>query len=1531
MNILGLDLGTNSIGWALLSGERRDGYNSLVPTGIIDCGSRIIPMSQDVINAFGRGQVNSKTKERTGFRGTRRLRERHLMRRNRLHQVLNLMGFLPKHYSDNLDRYGHILTDTEPKLPWIQDESGNWQFLFMDSFNEMLGLFAKVHPELVADNRKIPYDWTLYYLRQKALTSQISKFELAWIILNFNQKRGYYQLRGMDVDDENNEEGKKEEFVECKIVSVKNVGDGSYDIVLENGESFNRKSKTPLDSLEGRVKEFIRSEDANGKLSYRMPKDEDWNLQKLKAQRSIDDSGKTVGQYIFDAILNNPEVKIKGGLVRVIERDYYKDELTLILEKQKEFHNELRDSDLCRSCYDLLYLVNKDHVNSMVRKNSADGCAPFTTLFIDDIIFYQRSLKSKKSLIANCQYEYHSYFKDGKEQRDYQKCIAKSHPLFQEFRLWQFVSNVRITCKVETCVKGTCQFQSNEDCTSYFLGTPEQKYALFCELSKLENFDMKTFFKCKCLGLSKDEQKQYRWNYAEENFSQPGNETHAGFLKFFKKCSLDANLLTPEVELGLWHILYSVTTVDELKKALGSFSVKNGFFSDKENDFVKEFVKYKPFKKDYGSYSEKAIKKLLPLMRVGDAWNENDIDCNTKVRIGKFITGEADDAISDSLREKLSKYKSVGDFSGLPLHDACYVVYGRHSEASDVEKWKSPADIDNFLNKFKQHSLRNPIVEQIVLETMRVVRDIWQKYESIDEIHLELGRDLKNPGDKRKAMTAQNLENQKQNYRIKVLLTALASGCDCENVRPYSPSQQEILNIYENTAYEIGAKNSTNEAELKEIAEIREKLGKKDSPQQPNKSEIIRYKAWLEQNYRSPYTGQPVPLSRLFTSDYEIEHVIPQSRYFDDSFANKVICESAVNKLKDNMLAMEFIQKHHGEAVQLGNGKVVNVLGVEDYKQFVNNNYSAPSQRRKRSNLLAEDIPSGFSNRQLNDSRYISRYVIGVLSNIVRTVADDNSIEQEAMSKNLIATNGAVTDELKRVWGINDQWNKIILPRFQRMQTEFGNEQQKYVDTSAGGHQIPVVPLEYQLGFNKKRIDHRHHAMDAIVIACSSRDIVNFISNASASGTDRAKYRYDLQHKLCVINQDGRLTRNVSLPWQSFPTDVLQALQSVVVSFKQNLRVVTLASNKYVRFKDGKKVVEVQNGNKKNWAIRRAMHNDTVWGHINLLVERSNVKLEAVVKDIENQKNGQRRKYIIQDSKLKNKILYLMKLNYDAKKLKRYFTENTTWKDAVDVNKIEVYCFTDDIGEFWCATRAMADLVTLFSKCKSYSEVDEKIDEISDTGIRKILRNHLNRYNNFKDAFSAEGVDKMNDDIVALNGGKPHKPIRKVRRTENSEGKFKVGKTGNKKDKYVENAKDSNLFFVSFTNDKGKKEFVTVPLADAIKCEVSGQSVADFVEQQKHGSKVNFVLSPNDLVCMTDDDGNPDLGNIYKMVSASGKRCFFIPSSVASTIVDKVEFNKLNKIEIDVESKKSIKENCVPIKVDRLGKIISVGNKPYGL
>src|SRR5690606_18914590 len=128
--ILGLDLGTNSIGWALVEHdfEKKSG-------NILGMGCRIIPMSQDILGEFGKGNSVSQTAERTRFRGIRRIRERFLLRRERLHRVLNVLGYLPAHFASQIDfenRLGQFLSETEPKL--VYDKNG---FVFKTSFEEM--------------------------------------------------------------------------------------------------------------------------------------------------------------------------------------------------------------------------------------------------------------------------------------------------------------------------------------------------------------------------------------------------------------------------------------------------------------------------------------------------------------------------------------------------------------------------------------------------------------------------------------------------------------------------------------------------------------------------------------------------------------------------------------------------------------------------------------------------------------------------------------------------------------------------------------------------------------------------------------------------------------------------------------------------------------------------------------------------------------------------------------------------------------------------------------------------------------------------------------------------------------------------------------------------------------------------------------------------------------------------------------------------------------------------------------------------
>lgn len=219
----------------------------------------------------------------------------------------------------------------------------------------------------------------------------------------------------------------------------------------------------------------------------------------------------------------------------------------------------------------------------------------------------------------------------------------------------------------------------------------------------------------------------------------------------------------------------------------------------------------------------------------------------------------------------------------------------------------------------------------------------------------------------------------------------------------------------------------------------------------------------------------------------------------------------------------------------------------------------------------------------------------------------------------------------------------------------------------------------------------------------------------------------------------------------------------------------------------------------------------------------------------------------------------------------------------------------------------------------------KKINAVTDSGIRDILLNHLKANdNNPKLAFSPDGISRMNQNLKELNGGKDHKPIIKVRKSETLGMKFAIGERGNKNKKYVEADRGTNLFFAIYADKDGNRSFESVPFNEALECMKNNLPVAKDINDK--GEKLQFVLSPGDLVVVTDEnDAIPDIENakIYKMMSSSDKDCFFIPQSVAKPIVKTTELGSNNKSEKSWDGI-VVKRNCSKLILDRLGNIEKV-------
>jgi CRISPR-associated endonuclease Csn1 len=632
-------------------------------------------------------------------------------------------------------------------------------------------------------------------------------------------------------------------------------------------------------------------------------------------------------------------------------------------------------------------------------------------------------------------------------------------------------------------------------------------------------------------------------------------------------------------------------------------------------------------------------------------------------------------------------------------------------------------------------------------------------------------------------------------------------------------------------------------------------------------------------------------------------------------------------------------------------GKVVEIFTEEAYQTFVKEHYS--KNKIKRQNLLLEVIPDKMIARQMNDTRYISKFISTLLSNIVRADKEDDGIN----SKNLIPGNGKITSLLKRDWGMDAVWNDLILPRFERMNqltntsafTYWNEQYQKFLP-------VDYSPFDSKR-IEKKRIDHRHHAMDALVIACMTRDHVNLLNNQSAKSETS---RYDLQNKLRNKSKetwiDKRTNETVERivfkdfkkPWDSFTIDAKNALETVVISFKQNIRVINKNNNRFESYKDesgnlrldknGKPTKGERNQIKgENWAIRKPLHKETVMGKVNLRCKKQ-VALYTAIDQWEN----------LVDKKLKLKIKQLKREGLDKKNIQKFFAEKEYMWQGKDISKPELYYFSNEKEVLVASRTSLNESFNL-----------KTIESITDHGIQKILKKHLERYNDEKDgkiiehpelAFSAEGIEDLNKNINELNGGKPHQPIIKVRTYEPMGNKFSVGFNGNKRSKYVVAATGTNLYFSIYANEDGKRVFETVPLNIVINRLKCNELPVNNERIDEKGNKLFllFYLNPNDIVYVPTIDQIEsgvtlcieDIAKdrIYRFIDSSDTIANFVPVYSATTIfnLNKKEqekrgifFSIQNEFGVGSPQSKNqkaltgemVKDVCVKILIDRLGNI----------
>jgi CRISPR-associated endonuclease Csn1 len=268
---------------------------------------------------------------------------------------------------------------------------------------------------------------------------------------------------------------------------------------------------------------------------------------------------------------------------------------------------------------------------------------------------------------------------------------------------------------------------------------------------------------------------------------------------------------------------------------------------------------------------------------------------------------------------------------------------------------------------------------------------------------------------------------------------------------------------------------------------------------------MLKFKLWEECKQTCPYTGVQIPLNKLFTGEIQIEHIHPWSRSLNDSYNNKTLCWADENRKKGDKTPYEF---YSGDEA---NWEVIKHRALKlfsDTKEY-------PKAYQKFKRFVQQKFDDDFSSRQLNDTRYISKEAKDYLSKICRKVT---------------VSPGQMTAVLRQKWGLNSLINEENI---------------------------------------KTREDHRHHAIDALVLTCSKQSYLQELSKWN---------RYNRNSEL----------NDFPIPWEMFRKQAETNVNSILVSHKRSKNVITVRSHKVEKNGETYRNLGV--------AARGQLHKETVFG-----------------------------------------------------------------------------------------------------------------------------------------------------------------------------------------------------------------------------------------------------------------------------------------------------------------------------------------------
>ncbi|NBL63685.1 type II CRISPR RNA-guided endonuclease Cas9 [Flavobacterium sp. NST-5] len=1422
-NILGLDLGTTSIGFAhIIEGDTPE------QSSIKKIGVRVNPLTTDEQTNFEKGKPVSVNADRTLKRGARR----------------------------NLDRYQDRrknLIDTLLKANIITNET------------------------ILAENGKNTTHST-YFFRAKSAVEKIEKDELARVFLAINKKRGYKSSRKAKNEDEGQiidgmavakrlyeenltpgqlayqllKEGKKylPDFYRSDLQAefdkvwdfqkqfypeiltdefykeLKGKGQRATSAMFWSKYGFNTAENKAKSREEKKLQAYAWRSEATSKqleieeVAYVITEINN-NLNNSSGYLgAISDRSKelyfknqTVGQYLYEQIKANPHSRLKN---QVFYRQDYLDEFEKIWETQAEFHLELTEK--------------------------------LKTEIRDIVIFYQRKLKSQKGLVSFCEFESKEIEIDKSGQKTKRtiglKVAPKSSPLFQEFKIWQVLNNVLVRKKGsrKRTVKKEIEPTLFDEEKEIFVFDLETKQKLFDELNIKGNLKS-----AKIIELLGYKSSDWEMNYSELEGNRTNKVLYDAYLKILELEGYDEDLLKLQGkdDIDVSELKASAFEIKEMVKRI--FEVLNINIEILEFDAELDG-------KDFEKQASYQLWHLLYSYQEDDSKSGNDTlfrlleeKFGFKKEHSQILANVAfsDDYGNLSAKAMRKIYPFIKE---LHYDKACLQAGYKHSASSLTKEEIATRPLKNQLELLKKNSLRNPVVEKILNQLVNVVNTIIEtnskkdehgnitEYFKFDEIRIELARELKKNAKERAEMTT--------------------------NINASKIENEKIRNTI-----------------IKDFPHIKN----------PSKNDIVRYKLYQElafNAFKDLYTDEKIDYEKLYSKNYDIDHIIAQSKVFDDSFSNKVLVSRQANLDKGNRTANDYMANKSPES-------------YEKYKSIVETLFKEKKiTKAKYQKLLKQEseIGDGFIDRDLRDSQYIAKKARNLLYEICRVVTP---------------TTGSVTDKLRQDWDLINIMQELNFEKFKTLgltemvQKKDGSFKERIVDWS-------------------KRNDHRHHAMDALTVAFTKQSHIQFLNFLNARKDENHKLHNAIvgienKETTWIYDEDGNKKRVFKSPILNFREQAKEHLENVLVSHKAKNKVVTKNKNK-TKTKNGEKT-------KVELTPRGQLHKETVYGKYQYYVNKEE-KISAKFNEETIQKVS---------NPIYKKLL-LKRLSENGNDPKKAFAgKNVLSKNPIYLNEEKAETLPEIVKLTWLEEDYSIRKDITPENFKDLKTIEKVLDE----GVKRILKNRLEKFeNNPKKAFS--DLDK---NPIWLNEAKGISIKRvTISGVKNAEFlHYKKDHLGNEildkdgKKIPVDFVSTGNNHHVAiYRDEKGNLQEKVVSLFDAVQLVNAGESIIDKNYNQGLGWQFLFTMKQNEYFVFPNEKTgfNPkeiDLldpknkkkisPNLFRVQKLATKNYMF-RHHLETTVDDKKELKNIAFIHIQ---SCNLLKDIIKVRLNHLGDIVKIG------